>query len=163
MPDDYLSQLPSLPVNAVETQNCVAAFDPFTPDLQLLQCQDQDLQAIFQFLKTNQWHSSLPKQKIRVLATLTLAPKAFFNKNKLAWIRLEDQKYPHTALWLPEQYRKEALCETHDSRFAGHNAPLKSYLKLTTSYFWPNVYSHVLNHTQTCLCCQQYKTTRKKN
>jgi hypothetical protein len=63
MPADYLSRLPSLPVNTVEVPSCVAAFDPFTPDLQLLQCQDQDLQAIFQFLTTGQWHSSITKQK----------------------------------------------------------------------------------------------------
>ncbi len=30
------------------------------------------------------------------------------------------------------------------------------------SYFWPNIYSHVLQHTQTCLRCQQHKTGRKK-
>jgi hypothetical protein len=160
MPADYLSQLPSLPVNAVEMPSCVAAFDPFTPDLQLLQRQDQDLQAIFQFVKNGQWHSSLTKQKIRVLATL--APKVFFVKNKLVWIWLEDHKYPCTALWLPERYRKEALCETYDIIFAGHNAALKSYLKLTTSYFCPNIYSHVLHHTQTCLRCQQCKTGWKK-
>jgi Integrase zinc binding domain len=87
----------------------------------------------------------------------------FFDKNKLAWIRVEDHNYPRTALWLPDRYRKEALCETHDSIFAGHNAALKSYIKLTTSYFWPNVYSHVLNHTQMCLRCQQRKTSKKKN
>jgi hypothetical protein len=64
MPADYLSRLPSLPVNSVEAP-AVAAFDPFTPDLQLLQCQDQDLQAIFQFLKNGIWHNSLSKQKIK--------------------------------------------------------------------------------------------------
>jgi hypothetical protein len=58
---------------------------------------------------------------------------------------------------------QEALCETHDSIFAGHNAALKSYIKLTTSYFWPTVNSHVLKHTQTCLHCQQRKTGKKKN
>jgi Integrase zinc binding domain len=71
----------------------------------------------------------------------TLAPKVFFDKNKLAWIDLDKYNYPMTALWLPEQYRKEALCETHDSIFAGHNAAQKSYLKLTMFYFWLNVYS----------------------
>jgi hypothetical protein len=121
MPADYLSRLPSLPVNAIE-QPAIAAFDPFTPDLQLLQRQDQDLQAIFQFLKNKEWPASLSKQTIRNLATL--APNVFFDKNKLAWIRLEDHNYPRTALWLPERYRKEALCETHDSIFAGHNAAL---------------------------------------
>ncbi len=96
-----------------------------------------------------------------MLAPLT--PKVFFDKNKLAWVRLEDHQYPRTALWLPERYRKEAFCETHDSIFAGHNAALKSYIKLTTSHFWPNVYSHVLNHTKTCLTCQKRKTALKKN
>jgi hypothetical protein len=160
MPADYLSRLPSLPVNAMEVPK-INAFDPFTPDLQMLQRQDQDLQAIFHFLKYNKWPESLTKQKIRVLAAL--APKVFFDKNKMAWIRLEDHSYPRTALWLPDRYRKEALCETHDSIFAGHNAALKSYIKLTTSYFWPNAYSHVLNHTKTCIRCQQRKTAPKKN
>jgi hypothetical protein len=105
------------------------------------------------FSINNQWPTTLTKQKIRVLATL--APNVFFDKIKLAWIRLEDFKYPRSALWLPEHYRKEALCETHDSIFAGRNAAQKSYLKLTTSYFWPSMYSHVLQHTRTCLRCQQ--------
>jgi Integrase zinc binding domain/RNase H-like domain found in reverse transcriptase len=160
MPTDYLSRLPSLPVSAIE-QPQVSAFDPFTPDLQLLQRQDNKLQAIFNFLKNGTWYDSISKQTIRMLAAI--APKVFFDKNKLAWIRLEDHNYPRTTLWLPERYRKEALCETHDSMFAGHNAALKSYIKLTTSYYWPTVYSHVLKHTQTCLRCQQRKTTKPKN
>ncbi len=160
MPADYLSRLPPLPVSAIETPT-IATFDPFTPELQMLQRQDQDLQAIFQFLKNKEWPVSLSKQTIRNLETL--APKVFFDKNKLAWIRLEDHKYPQTALWLPERYRKESLCETHNSIFAGHNAALKSYIKLTTSYFWPTVYSHVYKHTQTCLRCQQRKTGKKRH
>jgi hypothetical protein len=48
MPADYLSRLPSLPINAIDSQHTIVAFDPFMPDLQMLQCQDQDFQAIFQ-------------------------------------------------------------------------------------------------------------------
>ncbi len=118
----------------------VSAFDPFTPDLQLLQRQDNELQAIFNFLKNGTGHDSISKQTIRTLAAI--APKVFFDKNKLTWIRLEDHNYPHTALWLPERCRIEA----HDSVFAGNNAALKSYIKPTTSYYWPTVYSHVLKH-----------------
>jgi hypothetical protein len=104
MPADYLSRLPSLPVNAFDSLPSIAASDPFQPELQQLQCQDQDRQAIFQLLKHNQWPPSLTKHKIRILATL--APKVFFDKNKLAWIRLGDFQYPRTALWLPECYKK---------------------------------------------------------
>ncbi len=66
MPADYLSRLPSLPVSAIE-QPQVSAFDPFTPDLQLLQRQDNELQAIFNFLKNGTWHESISKQTIRTL------------------------------------------------------------------------------------------------
>jgi transposase InsO family protein len=159
MPADYLSRLPSFPQEA-QTTNIVAAFDPFQPNLPQLQKDDNDLQAISHFLNTGKWYENLTKRQIRTLAAL--APKVFFDKNKLAWIRLEDYKYPRTALWLPNFYRKEALCEAHDQMFAGHNAAQKSYLKLTSSYFWPNVYVHVLKHTQTCLRCQQRKQSRQK-
>jgi hypothetical protein len=104
MPADYLSWLPSLPVNAMDIPN-INAFDPFTPDLQMLQRQDQDLQAIFHFSKFQTWPYSLTKQRIRVHAALS--PKVFFDKQKMAWIRLEDHNYPRTALWLPERYRKK--------------------------------------------------------
>jgi len=99
MPADYLSRLPSVSQKA-ETSNVIAAFDPFQPDLLQLQNQDSNLQAIFQFLKTGKLHENLTKRQTRTLAAL--APKEFFDKNKLAWIRLEDYKYPRTALWLPE-------------------------------------------------------------
>jgi len=83
-------------------------------------------------------------------------------KQKLAWIHLDDSTYQRTAFWLPEYYRKEAIWEAHDKIFAGHNAAQKSYIKLTLSYFWPNDYSQVLKHTQTCLRCHQSKSSKLK-
>jgi hypothetical protein len=55
------------------------------------------------------------------------------------------------------------LCESHDHLFAGHNAAQKTYITLMSSNFWPNVYTHVLKHTQTCFWCQQRKTFRAKH
>jgi len=49
------------------------------------------------------------------------------------WIRLDDYKYPPTALYLPEKYRKLALCEAHNHQFRGHNAALKMYVHLSSS------------------------------
>jgi hypothetical protein len=141
----------TMPAFEVEKMDPVAAFDPFQPNLKELQLKDTDLQAIFLYLKNGSWLPHLTKLQIKLLALL--AQKVFFDKNNLAWIHLDDYKYSRTALslWLPEFYRKEALCESHDHLFAGHNAAQKTYIKLTTSYFWPNAYSHVLKHTQTCL------------
>jgi hypothetical protein len=69
MPADYLSRLPSLPINAADMPK-ISAFDPFTPDLQLLQRKDQDLQAIFHFLKNKSWPEHLSKQTICNLASI---------------------------------------------------------------------------------------------
>jgi len=33
-------------------------------------------------------------------------------------------------------YRNEAMCKAHDGIFGGHNAVHKTYLKISTSYFW---------------------------
>jgi len=132
------------------------------PSLQIYSCCNTKIKICKPFsytLKMAHGKKISQNKKLRVLAPL--APKVFFDKNKLAWIRLEDHKYPRTALWLPERYRKEALCETHDNIFAGHNAALKSYITLTTSYFWHNVYSNVLSHTQTCVVNNGKQPRRK--
>jgi hypothetical protein len=101
MPADYLSRLLAFEVDKMDP---VAAFDPFQPNLKELQLKDTDLQPIYLFLKNGSWLSHLTKQQIKLLAPL--AQKVFFDKNNLAWIRLDDYKYPRTALWLPEFYRK---------------------------------------------------------
>jgi hypothetical protein len=96
MPADYLSRLPSLPVSTIE-QPQVSPFDPFTPDLQLLQRQDNDLQAIFNFLKICSWPDSISKQTIMTLAAI--APKVFFDKKKTCLDQIGGSQLPsHSTL-----------------------------------------------------------------
>jgi hypothetical protein len=81
----------------------------------------------------------------------------FHNKDGLIWVRVTDYKYLRTALLLPRKYQKEALCEAHNSIFGGHNATLKTYIKITSSYYWLGIYSDIKTHMQTNLTCQQQK------
>ena len=55
-----------------------------------------------------------------------------------------------------------ALCEAHNHQFGGHTATLKTYIRLTTSYYWPRIYSDILKHTKTCLTCQRQKSSTDK-
>jgi hypothetical protein len=55
-----------------------------------------------------------------------------------------------------------ALCKAHNHQCGGHNASLKTYIHLTSSYYWPQIYSNVLCHTKTCLPCQQQKSSTDK-
>jgi hypothetical protein len=66
------------------------------------------------------------------------------------------------ALLLPKKYQKEALCEAHNSIFSGHDATLKTYIKITSSYYWLGIYSDIKTHVQTCLTCQQQKPSTTK-
>jgi hypothetical protein len=58
---------------------------------------------------------------------------------------------------LQREYQKEALCEAHNSFFGGHDANLKTYMKISSSYYWLGLFRDVKQHVQTCLTCQQRK------
>ena len=150
MPADFLSRQ----IDEI-VENNVDAFDPFQPDLRDLQKKDEELQAINTYRTTGKWPTNISQNTIRALAMIE--PKLYQDKNKLVWCRLEDNNYPRNALWLPHKYRKQAICEAHNEMFGGHNAALKTFLKISSSYAWPRMYTEILNHTKTCLQCQQRK------
>jgi hypothetical protein len=62
------------------------------------------------------------------------------------WVRLNNYNYPRTVLYLPEKYQKEAMCEAHDSIFGGHNTTQKTYLKISTSYYWVKMFQDIKNN-----------------
>jgi Integrase zinc binding domain len=130
---DYLSRLPG----AKETVTSISAFNQFQTDLYDLQMQDEVLQDIQMFRNTNQWPQSVSKPD-RAYYT-SMIDKVFQDINKVVWVRLSDFNYPRTALYLPSRYRKEAMCEAHDSIVGGHNATHKTYLKISMPYFWPKM------------------------
>jgi transposase InsO family protein len=153
MPADYLSRLPG-------TKETVASISAFQTDLYELQMQDKILQGIQTFRNTNQWPQAIQKQDQAYYAAMI--DKLFQDKNKVVWVQLNDFKYPRMALYLPTRYRKEAMCEAHDSILGGHNAAHKTYLKISTSYFWPKMRQDIECHQNFCLRCQQRKKSTNK-
>jgi hypothetical protein len=91
-----------------------------------------------------------------------LAERAFQDKNKVVWVRLNNFNYPRMALYLPSRHRKEAMCEPHEGIDGGHNATHKTYLKFSTSYFWPKKIQDIEKHKNFCLRCQQQKKSTNK-
>jgi hypothetical protein len=88
--------------------------------------------------------------------------KLFQDKKKLVWVRLNDFNYPRTVLYLPTSYWKEAMCDAHDSILRGHNAAHKTYLKISTSYFWPKMRQDIERYQNFCLQCQERKKSTNK-
>jgi Integrase zinc binding domain len=44
-----------------------------------------------------------------------------------------------------------------NNQFGGHNAALKTCIRISSSYFWPKMYTDILKHTKMFLRCQQRK------
>ncbi len=156
MPADYLSRLRG----AKEMIASISAFDPFQADLYKLQMQDEILQGIQTFRNTNKWPQTIPRQDQAYYTAMI--DKLFQDKNKVVLVRLSDFNYPRMALYLPSRYRKEAMCEAHDSIVGRHNAAHKTYLKISTSYFWPKMRQDIERHQAFCLRCQQRKKSTNK-
>jgi IS30 family transposase len=54
------------------------------------------------------------------------------------------------------------MCKAHDSALGGHNATHKTYLKISTSYYWPKMIQDIKKHKNFCLRCQQQKKSTNK-
>jgi hypothetical protein len=50
-----------------------------------------------------------------------------------------------TALLLPRKYQKEALCDAHNSIFGGHDANLKTYMKISSIIFLARIVQRCQN------------------
>ncbi len=99
---DYLSRLPSAYPDTIA--EITQSFDPFQPDLIDLQKADVDLQRMNHFRMHSQWQPDVPKSKAKYLQNLAI--KLFQDVQHVVWIRLDDYKYPRTALYLPENIAK---------------------------------------------------------
>ena len=155
MPADYLSRN----VIAVLNEQTVS-IDPFTPDLQSLQAKDPDLIKIQYYLANNKkWPLNTTKMEIKRLLPITTS---FVNENNTIWVRLIDHDYPRTALFLPQIYRKRVICNAHGSILSGHDALVKTYIRISSSYFWPTIKTDIQKHLDSCLQCQLRKKSLAK-
>ena len=148
MPADFLSR------NKIDE---IAAIDPFTPDLAHEQALDSDIVKLKHFHENNKWPLGTSKKDIQRIAPLL---NKFFVRDRQIWVRLDDFERQRTALYLPIKFRKRALCEGHGAILSGHDAVMKTYLRITDSYYWPGIKTDISDHIRSCLQCQLRKTKK---
>ena len=68
-----------------------------------------------------------------------------------------DRYYPITTqIVLPKRLRPDILSEYHDSLVrGGHQAFDRVYAAIRSKYYWPKMYTDILQYQRTCLKCQQ--------
>ena len=154
MPADYLSRhvISALGQSA-------ASIDPFSPDLTSLQQKDPDLIKMDHFRRFGKWPLNTSKTEINKMLPFV---NSLVTENKTVWVRLIDEDYPRTALFLPQVFRKRAICEAHGSILSGHDGLRKTYIRITSSYFWPGIKPDIQKHLDSCLQCQQRKKSTAK-
>ena len=63
---------------------------------------------------------------------------------------------------VPENSRKRILFEAHDSALSAHQGIEKTYHRVRQDYFWPRMYSDVLEYVKSCLTCQKVKVEQRQ-
>lgn len=62
---------------------------------------------------------------------------------------------------LNQRLRTKLLSECHDSPLAGHLGVAKTYDRLSEHYYWPKMKQSIEHYCQSCLTCQQDKTSNQ--
>ncbi|TYK23056.1 reverse transcriptase [Cucumis melo var. makuwa] len=83
-------------------------------------------------------------------------------KTRQFWVEEDLLVTKENRLYVPraEDLRKKLLYECHDTLWAGHPRWQRTYALLKKGYFWPNMRDDVMQHTKTCLICQQDKVEK---
>jgi len=147
MPADYLSRLPS--TNKNQLAEITQCFDSFQPELLDLQKADPDLQKMNHFQTKGKWPAHVTKTDGNYLQNL--AAKLYQDVNKIVWIRLDDYKYPRTALFFTRKILQNGTLRG--------SQPTIWWSQCCPQNIHPThilqIYSDVLRHTKNCLRCQQ--------
>lgn len=64
-------------------------------------------------------------------------------------------------LLLPECYRLDVLQHLHNSAFAGHLGPQKTYLNVKARFYWPSMRADIFDYCYNCVKCAEHRINNK--
>lgn len=72
--------------------------------------------------------------------------------------------YYKDRLFIPDHkdWRANLLTEYHNTPLAGHSGVQPTVARLTTSFYWPSLYTAVKEFVKNCVTCQQSKNQTQK-
>ena len=69
--------------------------------------------------------------------------------------RVGKNKLPR--VFIPEKIRNMIIYYFHDVDISAHGGIMKTYRNIAKRFWWPNIYTDVLNYVRSCKICQQHK------
>lgn len=166
---DPYSRNPVFPADAVHCEIGDTVFAVFTDDADLeafikAQQEDSYSKAIYKLLETGE-RPRIKKMRRRI----QMRAQHFLLENRLLY-RVQrptqnssasvDPLAVQRSLYLPRQYRDQALVELHEE--GGHQSALPTYEKLRLKYYWPDCQKETFRHCDSCFQCAKTKPGCKK-
>ena len=146
--------------------------DDFISDVAILQAEDPQWQKIIDYLSNNITPSHLSAKEreifIKEAKNYVIAPaRLLFQRQVDILFRVIKNTRPlqstteHSdsamALVIPEARRHYVMDNYHQSLFAGHLGIKRTYARIASQFWWPNMFSDVYNYVTHCIPCQQFK------
>ncbi|XP_072255088.1 protein NYNRIN-like [Pyxicephalus adspersus] len=122
------------------------------PDISELQKQDDKIKEIIDYLKKESFEISEENILRKHLKSLILSEDQkilFHNGEELTWV-------------VPETYRDQMIYLVHDLPTGGHQGAEKTYERLRSIGWWPNMLSDVQQYCENCIICAQVNAPLRK-
>lgn len=86
----------------------------------------------------------------------------YFMSNGILYRYSYDNDTDDAQLVVPIQNQLSILQAYHDDPTAGHYGIDRTFARIASRYYWPNMRKHITAHISQCIECQRYKTTNLK-
>lgn len=88
--------------------------------------------------------------------------RSYLLENNVLYKKHFDPRGSSKLLVIPDSMKEEILLCCHDDPLSGgHLGFAKTFGKIKTRYFWPNMYSEIENYVKSCTNCQHRKNVPK--
>ena len=146
--------------NALEEKVQVAAISsPTSASVVDAQKRDKTLIAIRNFMSKR----SLPEDPNLCKLVVACAPKCIVQHDLLYIVDKRKGQLDKARLWLPEEFRKEAISREHGPVLSGHWGTERTLAKVMDHYWWPSMAADVALFVQACPICFKVQDPKADN
>ncbi|MCP4118569.1 MAG: hypothetical protein GY737_24860, partial [Desulfobacteraceae bacterium] len=124
---------------------------------------EEQLEYDYRIVRTSQEHDPRLLAMIQYLEEGTVTAEyasyleienRFFEMYKGILWRTEVQ-YPELRVVVPIEERKVLIQEHHDTPFAGHFGPKRTFGRISTKYYWFGMRKDIKDYCERCIACAQ--------
>ena len=113
---------------------------------------------------TSNTHQNQDPTICQIKTTLPLKPTFVLDEFAVLCKIVPRKSNPSLSLrYIPRSLIDKVLVAYHDSTYSGaHYGIKRTFYKLRDRFYWPNMYTDIVQHVRSCINCRQNKPSRRK-